>query len=159
MATFEGYPWRSPNVRRFNSSTLNPVFSTTAADSNSTLMRPVCGSYSDTHRRLVNRAVQQPSPQMNTRRSLVIAAIVSTLAKRTSVCAPAPAQATEASLREAMRRRPDDVVVAHRPPDATCLGVRTVVRECAERTLSFRLWSRSSPSERRAITLFRGEGG
>jgi ketosteroid isomerase-like protein len=49
-------------------------------------------------------AVQQPSLQMNTRRSLVIAATVSAFAKWTSVCAQAPAQATEASLREAMRK-------------------------------------------------------
>src|SRR4030095_6815936 len=54
--------------------------------------------------KMTHRAVQQPSLQMNTRRSLVIAATVSALAKWTAVCAQAPVQATEASLREAIRQ-------------------------------------------------------
>jgi len=54
--------------------------------------------------KMAHRAVRQANLQMNTRRSLVIAATVSALAKWTSVCAQAPAQATEASLREAMRK-------------------------------------------------------
>jgi ketosteroid isomerase-like protein len=54
--------------------------------------------------KMVYRAVQQQSLQRNTRRSLVIAAAVSALAKWISVCAQAPAQATETSLREAMRK-------------------------------------------------------
>jgi hypothetical protein len=44
--------------------------------------------------KMAHRAVQQPSLQLNTRRSLVIAATGSALAKWTSVCAQAPAQAT-----------------------------------------------------------------
>jgi ketosteroid isomerase-like protein len=51
--------------------------------------------------------VQRKEVEMNTRRSLVIAAAVSALAKWTSVCAQAPAQATEASLREAIRKYVD----------------------------------------------------
>ena len=54
--------------------------------------------------KMAHRAVQQPGLQMNTRRSLIIAATVSALAKWTYVCAQAPAQATETSLREAMRK-------------------------------------------------------
>ena len=54
--------------------------------------------------KMTHRAAQQASLQVNTRRSLVIAATVSAIAKWTSVCAEAPALATEASLREAMRK-------------------------------------------------------
>src|SRR5512132_224159 len=54
--------------------------------------------------KMARRAGQQPSLQINTRRGLVIAATVSAFAKWTSVWAQAPAQATEASLREAMRK-------------------------------------------------------
>ena len=54
--------------------------------------------------KLSHRVEHQPGPQMNTRRSLIIAATISALAKWNSACAEAPAQATEASLREAMRK-------------------------------------------------------
>ena len=54
--------------------------------------------------KITHRAAQQPSLQMNSRRSLVIAATVSGIAKWASVWAEAPAGATEASLREAMRK-------------------------------------------------------
>ena len=51
-----------------------------------------------------HRAVRQPGLQMSTRRSLLIAATVSALARWAPACAEAPAQATEAALREAMRK-------------------------------------------------------
>ena len=54
--------------------------------------------------KVTQRAVHQPSLHMNTRRSLVIAATVSAIAKWTSVGAQTSAQATEDSLREAMRK-------------------------------------------------------
>lgn len=55
-------------------------------------------------RKMTYRLVKRSSPRLNARRSLVIAVTVSAIAKWTSVCAEAAAQATEASLREAMRK-------------------------------------------------------
>jgi ketosteroid isomerase-like protein len=55
-------------------------------------------------KKLARRAMQQPSLQMSARRGLVMAATLSAFVKWTALCAAPPPQASEDSLREAMRK-------------------------------------------------------